>query len=178
MNKKITAFGVTVASSALAIASFASSPSFAQGGANYRLKTMFTGNNKCLDIINDAKDNKPIMAKCGNFSGQFWKIEKAKNSPGYYRLKTLFTGNRKCLDIINDARDNQPIMAKCGNFSGQLWKIEKTRFSGHYRLKTMFTGEKKCLDIINDSKDNKPIMAKCGNFSGQFWKIPNFSPAS
>ena len=46
----------------------------ARATTNYRLKTMFTGSNKCLDIINDSQDNKPIMANCGNYSGQFWQI--------------------------------------------------------------------------------------------------------
>ncbi|WP_198954105.1 RICIN domain-containing protein [Moorena bouillonii] len=168
--KIIFTFGIAVASSVLA---FASTTNVAQGQTNYRLKTMFTGSDKCLDIINDANDNKPIMADCGNYSGQYWQIV-ATNKSGYYRLKTLFTGSDKCLDIINDSNDNKPIMANCGNYSGQFWQIEATNKSGYYRLKTMFTGSDKCLDIINDSQDNKPIMANCGNYSGQFWQIPNF----
>jgi len=40
------------------------------------LKTQFTGKDKCLDIINDGENNKPTMADCGNFSGQFWNIVK------------------------------------------------------------------------------------------------------
>jgi len=40
----------------------------------YRFKTQFTGNNKCLDIINDELNNEPVMAKCGNYSGQFWSL--------------------------------------------------------------------------------------------------------
>ncbi|QFS45129.1 RICIN domain-containing protein [Nostoc sphaeroides] len=87
-----------------------------------RLRTQFTGPNKCLDIINDGVNNKPIMAKCGNFSGQLWSIETA-GSPGYYRLRTQFTGADKCLDIINDGINNKPVMAKCGKFSGQLWNL-------------------------------------------------------
>ena len=39
-----------------------------------RLRTQFTGLEKCLDIINDGWNNKPIMAACGNFSGQNWSI--------------------------------------------------------------------------------------------------------
>ena len=71
INKKVINF----AASTLAVISiFSTFPSLAQGQTHYKLNTMFTGNDKCLDIINDSKDNKPIMAKCGNFSGQFWKI--------------------------------------------------------------------------------------------------------
>ncbi|AUB38041.1 Ricin B, lectin domain [Nostoc flagelliforme CCNUN1] len=89
---------------------------------DYRLRTQFTGSNKCLDIINDGINNKPVMAECGNFSGQLWSIETA-GSPGYYRLRTQFTGADKCLDIINDGINNKPVIAKCGNFSGQLWNL-------------------------------------------------------
>ncbi len=139
--------------------------------SSYRLKTQFTGDNKCLDIINDGENNKPIMADCGNYSGQLWQVERTKQS-GYYRLKTQFTGKAKCLDIINDGENNKPTMADCGNYSGQFWKIERTKQSGYSRFKTQFTGENKCLDIINDGKNNKPTMADCGNYSGQFWKTP------
>jgi hypothetical protein len=41
---------------------------------NYRLQTLLTGTGRCLDIINDGENNKPIMAECGNFSGQFWSL--------------------------------------------------------------------------------------------------------
>ena len=117
--KIIFTFGIAVASSVIA---FASTTNVAQAQTNYRLKTLFTGSDKCLDIINDAQDNKPIMDDCGNYSGQFWQIQKT-NKSGYYRLKTLFTGSNKCLDIINDSQDNKPIMADCGNYSGQFWQV-------------------------------------------------------
>ena len=138
-----------------------------------QLKTQFTGENKCLDIINDGENNKPTMADCGNFSGQFWSVERTKTR-GYYRLRTQFTGKNKCLDIINDGENNKPTMADCGNFSGQFWSVERTKTRGYYRLRTQFTGKNKCLDIINDGENNKPTMADCGNFSGQFWNFSNY----
>ncbi|MEH2105748.1 RICIN domain-containing protein, partial [Nostoc sp.] len=107
-----------------------------------RLRTQFTGSNKCLDIINDGVNNKPVMAQCGNFSGQLWSIQPTE-SRGYYRLQTQFTGSTKCLDIINDGVNNKPVMAKCGNFSGQLWSIQPTESRGYYRLQTQFTGSTK-----------------------------------
>ncbi|MBD2516748.1 RICIN domain-containing protein [Nostoc sp. FACHB-973] len=135
-----------------------------------RLRTQFTGSDKCLDIINDGLNNKLTMAACGNFSGQLWSIKPSKYK-GYYYLRTQFTGKNKCLDIINDGVNNKTIMATCGNFSGQLWKIEPTQSAGFFRLKTQFTGKNKCLDIINDGVNNKTIMADCGNYSGQFWSL-------
>ncbi|NEO63827.1 MAG: RICIN domain-containing protein, partial [Moorea sp. SIO4G2] len=88
--KTILTFGIAVVFFVLAFASTTNLPALAQGQTNYTLKTMFTGSDKCLDIINDAKDNQLIMANCGNYSGQYWQIE-ATNFSGYYRLKTLFT---------------------------------------------------------------------------------------
>ena len=86
---------------------------------SYRLQTQFTGNKKCLDIVNDGRNNELIMADCGNYSGQSWSIKKTR---GYYRLQTEFTGNKKCLDIVNDGDNNKLTMADCGNYSGQFWK--------------------------------------------------------
>jgi Ricin-type beta-trefoil lectin domain len=93
----------------------------AQVPARIRLKTQFTGDNKCLDIINDGTNNRPDMADCGNFSGQLWNVKPTKEQ-GFYRLKTLFTGRNKCLDVINDGTNNRLTMATCGDFSGQFWK--------------------------------------------------------
>jgi Ricin-type beta-trefoil lectin domain len=142
----------------------------AQVPARIRLKTQFTGDNKCLDIINDGANNRPNMANCGNFSGQIWNVEPTQEK-GFYRLKTQFTGENKCLDVINDGSD-RITMANCANFSGQIWSITPTRNpGGFYKLKNQFTRVGKCLDIINDGKNNRPIMAACANFSGQLWKI-------
>jgi hypothetical protein len=143
----------------------------AQIPGEIRLKTQFTGGNKCLDIINDgSNNNQPNMADCGNFSGQIWSVERTKQK-GLYRLKTQFTGDNKCLDVINDGSNNRLIMANCGNFSGQFWSISPTRNKGFYKLRNQFTRGGKCLDIINDGTNNRPTMATCGDFSGQFWNF-------
>jgi hypothetical protein len=39
------------------------------------LRNSFTGSRKCLDIVNDGKNDKLRMANCGNYSGQFWGFE-------------------------------------------------------------------------------------------------------
>ncbi|MEO1211369.1 MAG: RICIN domain-containing protein [Cyanobacteria bacterium J06638_20] len=87
-----------------------------------RLRTQFTGSEKCLDIINDGANDQLIMADCADYSGQFWSFQPI-GSEGYYRLRTMFTGEDKCLDIINDGMNDQLIMVDCGNYSGQLWQI-------------------------------------------------------
>lgn len=146
------------------------SPSAIAQSSPYRLTTQFTGENKCLDIVNDGTNNKLIMADCGNYSGQMWSIEPTRTL-GAYRMRTQFTGDDKCLDIVNDGTNNQVIMADCGNYSGQFWSIQPTNNSGAYRLRTQFTGEEKCLDIVNDGTNNQLVMADCGNYSGQYWTI-------
>jgi hypothetical protein len=134
------------------------------------LTNLFTGRDKCLDIINDGKNDRVTMAACGNFSGQAWTLSPSQTNSDTYRLTTQFTGTNKCLDIINDGRNDRLTMADCGNFSGQLWKLSPSKKnSGTYRLTTQFTGTNKCLDIINDGTNNRLTMARCGNFSGQYW---------
>jgi hypothetical protein len=40
----------------------------------FRLRTLFTGAARCLDIINNGANNQLIMAECGNVAGQFWNL--------------------------------------------------------------------------------------------------------
>jgi hypothetical protein len=133
-------------------------------------KTNFTGNDKCLDVVNDGTNDRLQMADCGNFSGQFWSTV-ATGTKGYVRLRNNFTGNDKCLDVVNDGNNNRLQMADCGNFSGQFWQLSKPSKTSFYRMRNQFTGAKKCLDIVNDGTNNKLQMADCGNFSGQQWQI-------
>ena len=63
----------------------------------YRLSTRWSNTDgKSLDVINDANDNKLIMATSGSYSGQFWRIHDLGN--GFYRLTTIFQGTMKSLD--------------------------------------------------------------------------------
>jgi Ricin-type beta-trefoil lectin domain len=138
---------------------------------SYRsFKTDFTGDGKCLDVVNDGTNNQLQMADCGNFSGQFWSTV-ASGVKGYVRLRNNFTGDGKCLDVVNDGTNNKLQMADCGNFTGQLWQVAKPKKAAFYRMSNQFTGSNKCLDIVNDGTNNKLQMADCGNFTGQFWRI-------
>jgi Ricin-type beta-trefoil lectin domain len=149
----------------------AQNPTQTQSGSYDTLSTLFTGKDKCLDIVNDGANNQLAMADCGNFSGQRWKIVPSKSNPGTYRLSTLFTGKDKCLDVVNDGTNNQLTMANCGKFTGQYWKIlSSKRHPDTYRLTNLFTGKDKCLDIVNDGTNNRITMANCGDFSGQYWR--------
>lgn len=134
----------------------------------YRLTTKFQGPEKSLDVVNDDKDDKLLLMKTGNFTGQKWKIEKLED--GYYRLTTKFQGEGKSLDVVNDDKDNKLLLTKTGNFTGQKWRIEKLN-NGYYRLTTKFQGEGKSLDIVNDAKDDKLELATTGRYTGQYWRI-------
>ena len=87
---------------------------------NFTISNLFSGKDKCLDIINDGTNNKLIMSQCGNYSGQQWYNAKG-NLKSSYKLQNTFSGKDKCLDIINDGANNKLIMSQCGNYSGQQW---------------------------------------------------------
>ncbi|HYK20791.1 MAG TPA: RICIN domain-containing protein [Pyrinomonadaceae bacterium] len=149
----------------------APAPDLFDSGSFYRLTTLFQGECKSLDIVNDGRNNnQPILAKTANVSGQYWKITSLGG--GYYRLTTQWQGEGKSLDILNDGRkNNQPFLGRTGNFSGQFWRITPLG-NDIYRLTTQWQGPGKSLDIVNDGRaNNKPILAATGNFSGQTWHI-------
>ena len=91
----------------------------------YRLTTEWQGDNKSLDIVNDGKNNQPILAKSEDVASQLWKITPVTG--GFYRLTTQWQGDGKSLDIVNDGKNNKPVLAKTDSVSGQSWKITKTK---------------------------------------------------
>jgi hypothetical protein len=133
-----------------------------------KFSDLTVGRKQCLDIINDGENNRLIMNKCDNVSGQQWSTEYTNDG---YRLQNDFTGPSKCLDIIYDGEKNKLIMSKCGDYSGQQWNFTTNDESPYYNLtlQNNFSGPKKCLDIINDGRNNQPIMYNCANSSGQQW---------
>lgn len=139
--------------------SFQNNPHF------YQLQTHFPSNGLCLDIVNDTNDNQLIMANCGNYSGQRWRLQPTAKI-GFYRFKTQFTGTNRCLDIANA---DQLIMADCSDHSGQFWYLQPTQAPEFYRLQTQFMGVEKCLD--HDTNTNQLTAGDCINSSSQFWKI-------
>ncbi len=142
----------------------------AQEDAPMQFTTLFTGEGRCLDIINDggARD-RLVMADCGHYSGQYWVLKQVKGTP-YVRFQNGFSGKKLCLDVINDGANNRVHMARCGNFSGQWWLVERAQGGeGAVRLTNTFTGPGRCLDIVNDGANDRLTLADCGNYSGQMW---------
>lgn len=135
--------------------------------AYYRLSTQWQGEGKSLDIINDGKNNQPILANTANVTGQMWKIKKVGTDT--YTLSTKWQGASKVLDCIEGPNKHRPSLNEESGYSGGAWKITPVG-SGYYRITNMWLSDRS-LDIINDDEDNKIRVAKTGNYSGQFWKI-------
>lgn len=136
--------------------------------AYYRLTTLWQGECRSLDIINDGIHYQVALRKSANVSGQFWRISPEGN--GYVRLTNLWLGSGFSLDILNDGTNSKPVMAQTGRYSGQHWKIVPAS-NGFVRLTTERQGEGKSLDIVNDGTNDKPRLAPTANFSGQHWRI-------
>jgi Ricin-type beta-trefoil lectin domain len=140
-----------------------------------RLRNTLTGADTCLDILEDGKNNRLIMAKCANVAGQRWSLTASEKNPQAYQLQTPFTGMDKCLSIINDGVNDKLIMAKCGSLPGQLWSISPSKTiptpSGYYFLTNDLTGANNCLNVLNDGRNNRLTMTNCNNIPGQSWRI-------
>ncbi|KAF3936768.1 Obscurin [Dactylella cylindrospora] len=87
----------------------------------YRLHTVEGGTSKALDVINDnGTDSKHVhMARTGNYSGQFWRLDSWGD--GTLRLSNTFTGTGKHLDVYADTYG--PHLAP-GNCIGQHWTLK------------------------------------------------------
>jgi hypothetical protein len=126
-------------------------------------KNSFAGPNLCLDIINDGANNKPLMAPCGNYSGQQWSMNPTRL--GNVTFSNQFAGANKCLDVVG----RNLFMTNCDeNSMRQSWKVTTDPFNKSFSS-VRNVELQMCVDILNDGNNNKPRMSDCGNFSGQKW---------
>jgi len=88
-----------------------------QPSGAFKLRTMFLGPDKVLDVYGDNK-TKPHLATKGNFSGQLWTIADGGN--GTWRLSNSFSGPGLHLDTYADTHD--PFLGD-GDHTGQHWSI-------------------------------------------------------
>ncbi|WP_163992879.1 hypothetical protein [Pyxidicoccus caerfyrddinensis] len=137
---------------------------------HYRLTTLWQGEGMSLDIINDGRNNTPILAKTAVVSGQLWKLMPEAN--GTWRLVTQWRGVG--LSLANTA-GNRPLLVNTAAAPEQLWRVTP-EVNGAVRLTNLAQGEALSLDIINDGKNNAPILAKKALVSGQLWKVIPVSP--
>jgi hypothetical protein len=90
----------------------------------YRLQTLGSErDNRCLESwtsrMKDALGGASRMDPCGNYSGQFWKLESTRL--GSYRLKSMFVEKENlCLD---GGGPGPASMQPCNDGSGQRWKL-------------------------------------------------------
>lgn len=88
----------------------------------YDLSTLWLGEDKCLDVINDAGvDSTSVhLADKGNYSGQFWTLTPWGDSS--YRLTNDFTGLNMHLDVFSDTK---VAFLDTDDHSGQHWHLTK-----------------------------------------------------
>ncbi|MFP2929733.1 hypothetical protein ACLESO_31975 [Pyxidicoccus sp. 3LG] len=137
----------------------------------YRLTTQWRGDGLSLDIINDGKNNTPILAKTAMVSGQLWKLLPEAN--GAHRLVTQWRG--KGLSLANTA-GNQPLLVDTAVAPEQLWRVTP-EIDGTLRLTNLAQDASLSLDILYDGKANiTPILARTRDVSGQLWNVAVVPP--
>jgi hypothetical protein len=87
-----------------------------------RLRTMATGADLSIDVINDrGRDSVGLgMAKTGDFSGQMWS--RRLWGDGTYMLTNLFTGPDKHFDVYSDTFQ---AFLDGGDHTGQHWSLKR-----------------------------------------------------
>lgn len=96
---------------------------FSQRTTNkYDLSTLWLGQDKCLDVINDAgtASTSVHLADKGDYSGQFWTL--TPWGDGSWRLTNDFTGPDKHLDVYSDTKE---AFLGTDNHSGQHWYLTR-----------------------------------------------------
>lgn len=96
---------------------------FSQRSPNkYDLSTLWLGQDKCLDVINDAgtASTSVHLADKGDYSGQFWTL--TPWGDGSWRLTNDFTGPDKHLDVYSDTEEG---FLGTDNHSGQHWHLTR-----------------------------------------------------
>lgn len=134
--------------------------------AFYRLTTQWQGDGKSLDILNDGKNNQPILTQTADVSGQMWKITKVGTDT--YVLSTAWLGTNRVLTCLKGANQNRPMLHQSSGQLRAIWKITSVG-NGFFRITNM--GINRSLDIINDGTNDKIQVSVLRNYSGQLWKI-------
>lgn len=83
----------------------------------YKLRTLFLGPNRVLDVWGDDK-TKPHLAEKGNYSGQLWTI--TSWGDGTWKLTNAYSGPGLHLDTYSDT--HMPFLGE-GDHTGQHWHI-------------------------------------------------------
>ncbi|MEL7145621.1 MAG: hypothetical protein AAFO69_04575 [Bacteroidota bacterium] len=136
--------------------------------AYYRLTTQWQGDHRALDIVNDGRNNQPILRNVADVSGQYWRIKKVGEDT--YNLYTMWMGPERILRCIPGTDTSRPLLGlSIGSRSNDLWKITPIG-NGYFRLVNQSRPDRS-LDVINDGANDKIQLAKTGNYTGQYWKV-------
>ena len=109
-------------------------PDFALKGEYFHLKTLFRGDDECLEgnqfLPGNTAGGAAFMSPCTGQSGMFWKLVPSSQS-GYFHLTTLFREkDNECLEgnefLPGNTAGGAAFMSPCTGQSGMFWRLEKT----------------------------------------------------
>ena len=137
----------------------------------YAVSTLFKGDDKVLDVINDSNDKKVRLKTKVAASGQYWTVTQYQDTE-YYKLSTLFTPD-KTLKFEKNNDGKRVLVLKTDKEGGnkRLWKLEQIGSTDYYKMKNKRRGDDECVDVVNNSSDYLPYLTSCKNVSGQYWKF-------
>ncbi|MET7879485.1 RICIN domain-containing protein [Micromonospora sp. DT68] len=156
----------------------AQAPASASG--YYKLKTVFRGEDECLE--GNRVDGNSTLAgaafqnTCKDVDGQAWSF--TKRPDGYYTLRTKFLGEEKCLEgnqIDGKVLGGAAFLDTCREVTGQQWKLVEAG-DNLFRLQTKFREkEGECLEGNRFAPASvlkgASFTDKCQNVTGQLWYL-------
>lgn len=89
-----------------------------RGDGKFKLRTMYTGTENCLDVWHNDKTRLRVARRSPS-SGQYWTI--APWGDGTYKLSNNYSGSGLVLD--SDVDGKRPYMGS-GHNAGQHWRID------------------------------------------------------
>ncbi len=146
----------------------------------YKLKTVFRGENECLEGNridgNSTLAGAAFQDTCQDVDGQAWSF--TKRPDGYYTLRTKFLGEDKCLEgnqVAGKVLGGAAFLDTCQEVTGQQWKLVKAG-DNLFRLQTKFREkEGECLEGNRLAPESvlkgAAFMDKCQNVTGQLWYV-------
>lgn len=149
-------------------------------GGYYKLKTVFRGEDECLE--GNRVDGNSTLAgaafqnTCQDVDGQAWSF--TKRPDGYYTLRTKFLGKEKCLEgnqIAGKVLGGAAFLDTCREVTGQQWKLVKAG-DNLFRMQTKFREkEGECLEgnrfAPTSVLKGAAFTDKCQNVTGQLWYL-------
>lgn len=146
----------------------------------YKLKTVFRGEDECLEGNridgNSTLAGAAFQDTCQDVDGQAWSF--TKRPDGYYTLRTKFLGEEKCLEgnqVAGKVLGGAAFLDTCQEVTGQQWKLVKAG-DNLFRLQTKFREkEGECLEGNRFAPESvlkgASFMDKCQNVTGQLWYV-------